>query len=117
MGTEFGGLGALEMGSVGEIVTAHGDSPSKLTVRAFTGKNDDLEDQDLAPQNYMLLEGNVESLRFLAELILAQVSSDSACTLHLHPNGAGSAHFADASTDGIIIRRLPCDYHPEQVIR
>ncbi len=34
--------------------------------------------------------GNADALRFLAELILAQVDSDYGCTLDIHPNGAGS---------------------------
>jgi len=80
-------------------------------------KNDDPDDGDFSPENYVLIEGNSESLKFLAELILAQVGSHSACTLHLHPNGAGSAHFANASTVGIFIHRLPCDYHPDNVMR
>jgi len=107
------------MSSVNEILRAHGSSPSKITVRTFLADRGETnaEEDDVPLQNYVLIEGDATALRFLAELILAQVGSDYGCTLDIHPNGAGSNHFSDASTLGIFVHRLPCDLHPGNVVR
>lgn len=81
------------MKRVNEIMGEHGSSPSKITVRTFVGTSPDKEGDGVPPQDYVLIEGDATSLRFLAESILAQVDSDYGCTLNIHPNGAGSNHF------------------------
>ncbi len=107
------------MSSVMEILRAHGSSLSKITVRTFLAEKDETndDDNDALPQNYVLIEGDADALKFLADLILAQIGSDYGCTLNIHPNGAGRNHFSDASTLGIFVHRLPCDVHPDNVVR
>ena len=107
------------MSSVRELLQAHALSPSKVTVRPFLAERDEIEEETnpIPPQNYILIEGDRVALKFLANLILAQVDSDYGCTLDLHPGGAGSNHFSEASTIGILIHRLPCDLHPGNVVR
>jgi hypothetical protein len=65
---------------------------------------------------YVLIEGDKDALRFLADLILAQIDSDYGCNLDIHPNGAGSKHFSNASTSGIYVHRLPSDFQPGHVL-
>jgi hypothetical protein len=95
------------MSGTNVVMEAHASSSSKLTVRTFSEESDGLTEQ------YVLLEGDPEALRFLAELILAHVNSDEGCGRFIHPNGPGSIHFDDKSTTGIYIHKLPCDLgHP-----
>jgi hypothetical protein len=105
------------MTSVNEIMSEHGSSPSKITVRTFPGTSPDDESDSVPLHNYVLIEGDEAALRFLAESILAQVDSDYGCTLDIHPNGAGSKHFSEASTLGVFVHRLPCDLHVGRVVR
>jgi hypothetical protein len=106
------------MRSVNEILNTHSSSPSKITVRTFVAdrREPDESEEETPSQPYVLIEGDADALRFVAELILAQVDSDYGCTLDIHPNGAGSKHFSDASTLGIYVHRLPCDLQPGHVL-
>jgi hypothetical protein len=108
-----------EMSIVKEILEAHASSFSKITARTFIERTEELDDEgaSIPPQTYVLLEGDREGLRFLGELILAQVESGYGCTLGLHPVGPGSNHFTGDSTLGIFIHNLPCDLHPGNVVR
>ena len=91
------------MSDADEVLTAHAEGDSKLTVRLFG------PDDEECPEQYLLLEGDSTSLRFLAEFILAHVNADKGCGWGLHPNGAGSSHFSGDSTVGIYLHKLPCD--------
>ena len=102
------------MSSVNEILETHALSGSKLTARTFVELPED--DNNDPPEQFLLIEGSRESLKFLADLILAQLNSDYGCNLHLHPNSAGSNHFSPRSTAGIYIHRIPCDLHPDNVV-
>jgi hypothetical protein len=92
--------------SVNEILDRHGSSEDKLTVRTVTYENDD-PSLDASTQTFVLLEGNENALKFLAEMILAHLATPI-CDVSLHPLGAGSAHFSSTSTTGIILHKLPC---------
>ena len=107
------------MTSVREILKAHGSSPSKLTVKTFVADRGETnsEEEDAPAQNYVLIEGDENALKFLAELILAQVNSDYGCTLDIHPNGPGSNHFSGDSTLGVFVHKLPCEVHPGNLVR
>jgi len=66
--------------------------------------------EDVPIASYVLIEGDSNALRFLAELILSQVDSNYGCNLDMHPSGAGSDHFTEHSNLGLYLHRLPCDY-------
>lgn len=109
----------VQMSDLRQILRLHGDSSSKLTVRNVVMQDDEMDDDGnpIPPEVYALIEGDRDALRFLAEAIIAQIDSDNGCTLSLHPFGAGSSHFSQASSVGLYIHRLPCDLHPGEVIR
>jgi hypothetical protein len=95
------------MNSTNQVLEAHSSSFSKLTVRTFA------EEADGVPEPYVLLEGDADALRFLADLILAHANFEEGCGRFMHPNGPGSIHFGDRSTMGIYLHKLPCDLgHP-----
>jgi len=56
----------------------------------------------------VLLEGTVEGLTFLSELLLAH-SEEKEDGQYLGPNGSGQALFSDKSTLGLYIHRIPCE--------
>ena len=91
------------MKSVNQILSDHSSSTSKITVRTFVAdrRRPNETEEDTPSQPYVLIEGDADALRFLAELILAQVGSDYGCNLDIHPNGAGSNHFS-----GSVMSRL-----------
>ena len=92
-----------------EVLQKHSDSRSKLTVRTFS-------DNETPEERYVLLEGDETALKFLADLILAHLTSGT-CNISLHPKAAGKVHFDPESTMGIYIHRLPCDVHANNVVR
>ncbi len=57
---------------------------------------------------YVRLEGDVNSLRYLADLLLAVVNGPT-CHTHISPGGIGSIFFAEDCKVGIYVHRLPCD--------
>jgi hypothetical protein len=67
---------------------------AKLTVRKL--------DRDT-----VLIEGTSNSLRFLAQILLA-LTEEQDCGFQLSPRGAGSAWFAKDAELGIYLHRLPC---------
>jgi hypothetical protein len=91
------------MDSTNDVCEKHSASSSKLTIRTFA------EDSRESSEQYVLLEGDAEALRFMAELILAHVNSDEGCNRFIHPKGPGSVHFNMESTVGIYLHKLPCD--------
>ena len=92
-------------GRISELLGDHGET-DKLTVSILTYPPDDSA-MAASPETYTLLEGSPQSLRFLANVILAHLETD-ACNLTLHPTAAGYAHFDPASSSGIILHTLPC---------
>ena len=84
---------------------------SNITVKEILADRREANEteQDTPSQPYVLIEGDANALRFLAELILAQIDSDYGCELDIHPKGAGSRHFTAESTLGIYVHRLPWD--------
>ena len=100
------------MNRLHQLLDAHSSAESRLTVRSFVEQTEEVREE------YVLIEGKPESLRFLAELIMAFVESDaSGCNFDMHPKGAGSAHFSDDSSVGIYLHRLPCELHSDWVVR
>jgi hypothetical protein len=79
-------------------------SKSKLTIQTFVEK-EGIEEE------YVLIEGRPESLRFLANLILTFVDSDEGCGFFFHPKGPGSIYFRKRSRFGIYLHKLPCELH------
>ena len=100
------------MKTVNQVLQAHNPESSKLTVKTFVlDRRDSSESaEDVPDESYVLIEGDADALRFLAELILAQVDSNYGCNLDMHPSGAGSNHFTDRSNLGLYLHRLPCDH-------
>jgi len=60
----------------------------------------------------MLIEGEAESLEFLANLILATAKYQDDCSYYLGPKMSGSFFFSGDSSHGIYIHRLPCMEKP-----
>lgn len=99
------------MRSLQHLLEAHGDSKksSKLSMEATSiDRNDGDEHVADLVHDYVFIQGDAESLTFLGNMLLAFVQDDSSCTLHLHPEGAGNAHFSKDSKLGILIRKRPC---------
>jgi len=93
-----------------EVIEKYAKNPSKLTVRTFVERGEITE-------TFVLLEGEVDALRFLGEAILAFANSDPGCDWDIHPKGAGNIYFGRDSTAGIYLHKLPCDLHPDHKVR
>ena len=61
-------------------------------------------------ENYILIEGDTDSLEFLGKLIIAQANFDEDCGFQIAPRGAGDAHFSKKAELGVYIHRLPCEH-------
>jgi hypothetical protein len=83
-----------------ELLEKNAGSASKIKVKLLQ-----LEKNEAA--GYVLIEGNSEALKFLANLILAQ--AEAMCGLQIHPNGPGSMHFTTDSDLGLYLHTIPCD--------
>jgi hypothetical protein len=96
---------------MGILLEAHADKCKKLTVRTISVDRNEPNEVEPAPiQDYVLLEGDSASLRFLGELLIAFADGDFGCSFGLHPQGAGSAHFSDTSNIGMEVHKLPCEF-------
>jgi len=67
---------------------------AKLTVRKLN-------------RDTVLIEGNSDSLKFLAHILLA-LTDEKDCGLQFSPKGGGRAWFAGDAQLGIYLHRLPC---------
>lgn len=61
------------------------------------------------PVNYVLIEGDSESLRWLGKQILAHAKGEGDCGHHFHPKSAGVHWFTRTANVGLYLHRLPCD--------
>lgn len=96
---------------IGSILESHAVTGKKLTVRKIAVNRNEPGEVDPIPiQDYVLVEGDPASLRFLGELFIAFADNDLGCSFDLHPLGAGNTHFSAASELGIEIHKTPCDY-------
>ena len=87
--------------STNEVVDHFADSGAELKVSL-------LEDSEV------LIEGDANSLEFLANYILAYINGDE-YGLNINPSGAGSLFFRSGSTHGLYIHILPCRHgHPDE---
>lgn len=77
-----------------EVVKHFADAGAKLKVEILEGSE-------------VLIEGDITSLEFLANYILAYVNGDEHAR-NINPNGAGSDFFKEGSTYGLYIHLLPC---------
>jgi hypothetical protein len=99
------------MNKMSILLDAHADNGKSLTVRKTSEDRNELNDSEPAPvEDYVLVEGDSDSIKFLGELLLAFAEADEGCSFHLHPQGAGSAHFGSASEIGIELHKIPCDF-------
>ena len=99
------------MNEIGILLEAHADKGKRLTVRKVSiDRNEPNEADPAPPQDYVSVEGDSGSLKFLGELLIAFAEGDFGCALDLHPQGAGSAHFTSASDIGIELHKTPCDF-------
>lgn len=97
------------MNKIRELLEAHADSGRSLTVRRTSIDRNEPDEADPAPiEDYVLLEGSSDSLRFLGELLIAFAEGDFGCSFHIHPQGAGMAHFSADSDIGINLHKKPC---------
>jgi hypothetical protein len=83
-----------------EICEQFADSGAKLTVK-------------LLERTEVLIEGDANSLEFLANYILAYVNGEEHAR-NINPKGAGSVFFASDSTKGLYIHILPCRHGHEK---
>ena len=98
------------MTSLQSILENHAAKRTKLTVKMFSADRGEPGEEEPTPvQEYVLIEGDNESIRFLGELLVAYASGDLGCSFDLHPHGAGSAHFAESSTVGLYIHKKLCE--------
>ena len=67
------------------------------------------EDEEGVPS--VVIEGDENTIVFLADLLLAQVL-DCDCGGGISPTGPGSAYFSPKSQYGIYIHVLPCKHPP-----
>jgi|HubBroStandDraft_6_1064221.scaffolds.fasta_scaffold22781_5 hypothetical protein len=67
---------------------------TKLTVRKLS-------------RDCVLIEGNSDSLKFLAHILLA-LTDEEDCGFQISPKSAGKAWFAKDAQLGIYLHRLPC---------
>jgi len=65
------------------------------------------EDGD-RPQQYVLIEGDAEAFRFLGSLFTAMADPAEDCSLTIHPQCAGLAHFVQGSDLGFMLHRNDC---------
>lgn len=86
-----------KMKSPDEICSEYYEKGVKLTVKHL--------DKD-----YVLTEGDAESLEFIGNLILSQARFEKDCGFQIASEGSGNAHFSDESSLGIYIHRLPCEH-------
>ena len=56
----------------------------------------------------LVIEGDAQSLEYLAKVILAQARFPLDCGYGIDPKGAGNAFFSPKAEVGIYIHRLPC---------
>ena len=61
-------------------------------------------------ENYILIEGDTDSLEFLGKLIIAQANFQDDCGFQIAPHSAGCAHFSKDAELGFYIHRLPCEH-------
>ena len=93
------------------LETHAGNGGGRLTVRKISVDRNELNEPEPAPiEDYVFVEGDSDSIRFLGELLIAFAEGEQGCSFHLHPQGAGSAHFTAASDIGIELHKMPCEY-------
>jgi len=84
------------------------ETPDKVCKR-YTGRNVQLNVSQI--EDYVLVEGDEESLQFLGELFLAQAKqSNRDCGFQISPTGAGKGLFSPNANRGIYIHRIPCKH-------
>ena len=97
------------MANLRSMLETHAAKSTKLTVQIFSAdRSEPGEDERTPVEDYVLIEGDNDSFRFLGELLIAFATGDLGCSFDLHPRGAGSAHFSEASTLGLYFRKKPC---------
>ena len=82
------------MGNTIEVLNEFGKKNVKILMRPLDKKT-------------ILIEGNKDALKFLAQLILAQIDEKD-CGLQIGPAAAGSNFFESKSNLGLYIHRVPC---------
>jgi hypothetical protein len=87
------------------MAASDGTSPDAI-VDAYDDQVVDLVVRPL-DDDYLLLEGDQESLLFLSDLIRA-VATGRDCGFQIAPQGPGSAWFSPDSATGLYIHRTPC---------
>ena len=89
------------MSLIRRLLEAHAEGKSKLS---FTQYVRHASEDDGPALTYVEISAASESLKFLGNLLIAFAESDES-TLHLHPNSAGSGHFASGSNVGIYLAK------------
>lgn len=86
----------------GRVRSGYSPRRGRITVRIL----DAIE----STQNvYVLFEGNAAALDLVGRLFIAQARTKAGCAYDIGPIGPGGGMFADDSTLGIYIHRLPCE--------
>ncbi|TCQ73830.1 hypothetical protein EDF68_11721 [Ochrobactrum sp. BH3] len=82
--------------NISNVIHKYDNKDLKVHTRILEPDNDD-------PVPSLLIEGNVDALRKLAEIIIAVTEDDKWRNLHIAPNGTGSIHFTKDSKVGLYI--------------
>lgn len=99
------------MSTIKDLLERHAEKGTKLTIRKISVDRSEPNDSAPAPiEDYALIEGDSDSLKFLGQFLIAFAEGDFGCSYDLHPKGAGRAHFTGKSDLGIDIHKIPCEF-------
>jgi hypothetical protein len=78
------------------------------TSKVFVGLRTCQDEESNASQQFVLIEGDANTFRFLGRLFTAMADFHEDCSRTVHPMGAGSAHFVEGSDLGLMLHRNDC---------
>jgi hypothetical protein len=96
------------MNELSRILESHASSKQKLSLEDFVPDRRESSDDELIENRYTRITGSRESLKFLGELLIEFATGDHGCSFDLHPEGAGTVHFASGTKLGIFLVKEPC---------
>ncbi|HTV08281.1 MAG TPA: hypothetical protein VMD97_04470 [Candidatus Aquilonibacter sp.] len=91
------------MATTNEVLSAN-------TNKLFTALRTVKDDESDWTGQFILIEGNADTFRFLGSLFNSMAEYKEDCSLALHPEAAGLNHFARGSEVGLMLHRDDCAY-------
>lgn len=95
------------MSTMRELLERHAESGMKLTLEDFVPDRRDSPEEELVENEYTLIKGSAQSLRFLGELLIQFADGKYGYSFEMHPDGAGSVHFGAGTKRGIFLVKEP----------